>query len=300
MNTQITFFNVGGNRQHINYFQELIEEYFPAMLGAHEINLLYGNKKRVRGVASEKEATAITSSSAGDLEHISLHHDDNNALIRYIKAPENFARVVFIASDKHNACPLILIRNKTSSGTATIMWHLSYAYLRQAAINNSSVIRHLPKLLREGLVVDQFESLATALTNPHAEILVTDDELLSRERLGAAGQPKLLDLPEELHIVSSGLEGNIRSYSAIYFQVEDKLIISGDDSCDIPHIWLMESPFSGQAKWQKLTVSELKSFAENLSRTEHVDMRTISLLDVMSAILSAPVEQRAVLSSSSS
>lgn len=73
----------------------------------------------------------------------------------------------------------------------------------------------------------------------------------------------MLTLPSDLHLVSSGAEGQIRSYSANYFPVEDKLILTGDDINDEPYLWLMNKPFSSEASWQKISVTQLKEFSDS-------------------------------------
>lgn len=276
----------GGTHQHVNHFQRLITRYFPAMVGVDEINVQYAGGARVRGIACEREATAMVCTPTGELKHIALHHDDSNLLSINISAPKEVARHAFIASDKHNGCPLILIRNKTAKETATIMWHLSYSHLcprhgaRHLPVNNK-----LPKYLREGQLANDFPSIRDAFTNPNAEILVTNSSLLTTQALHANGQRKLLSLPNDLKIVPAGLEESVRSYSAIYFPVEDKLIISGYDRENTPQLWLMSSPFSGHGVWHKSSVSQLERSASKIVQLTGVEMQRISILRLMEPMI---------------
>lgn len=257
------FFIESGSREHRNYFQEIIEQFFPrTTFGIFEVNAHILDRRPVRGRAKEREATAMVCEENGNLRHLSLHHNDNNALLLNVGADRALAEKVFLCSDKHNACPLILIRNKQAGEQATIMWHLSYSDLNPPHGTAQNMITHLPKHLREKSLIN-FQSLRDAFTNPNAEILVTNHALLNQEVLAAAGQRKMLTLPSDLHLVSSVIEGQIRSYSANYFPVEDKLILAGDDVNDEPYLWLMNEPFSSEASWQKISVTQLKEYADS-------------------------------------
>lgn len=235
----------GGMRVHTNYIQKLTELNIGKTAGL----------SRLKGQACEefadmRQCMGLTLNTDGTIRQLATYTNVGAPVIKDINIIADF----FIGSNKHNACPLILMRNIDTSKqrTAYFMWHLSYSDLMSD--RPQEVKTYLPEYFEKVEKAFPNFSIQSIFADPNTDVLVTHRDLLSTDRLAIGSSAQYFRLPPDLNIVSSGLESSIRSYSIAYFPQNDLLLLSGEPyGAKEDHFWVQIDPFSRQNDWIKLS-----------------------------------------------
>ncbi|MFA6302030.1 MAG: hypothetical protein WC627_02715 [Legionella sp.] len=235
---------VGGFREHTNHIAKLTALNKGLTVGIGRLL----NKHTDEEFAQMSQAMGIVLRPNGSLKQVATYTETGVPLVDGYPERCDY----FIGSNKHNACPLIFIRNKNEKTTTLFMWHLAYEDLMMQPYKE--VQKYLPRYFNEIENNSNYQKfhIKSILSDPKSEILVTHQALLSGARLNCGAQAQLFALPEDLRIVSSGLEGSIRSYSIAYFPKNDLLLLSGEAGDDQSHFWVMQDPFSRKNSWVRL------------------------------------------------
>lgn len=240
---KLNLINAGGDYQHVNYINKLADCY-------KNIALAYGIARETEkddNCAQMRQAMSMRVGDRGNLLHIALYTDVGAPLIT---GGDSFIVDAFIGSNKNNACPIILIRNRNNDKTSYFIWHLDYSRISDEL--SGEVKQYLPTYFNE--LNNKFPdvSMQHIFDDKNSDILVTNQRLLSQARLNCAATANILPLPEGLCIKSWGVEGSVRSYSMAYFPRKDFLLLSGEGGGGVNYFWAMKDPFSAEKKWIQL------------------------------------------------
>lgn len=253
---------VGGSSNHVNYIANLVQA-FGSKLTVGVSKAKGKEENNDEDYAQMDRVMSLVLNEDASLDHIASY--TNLGAPIGVKGP---AADYYIGANKLNACPLIFIRKVENNQYKYLMWHLSYNHLVNPMDQSTEAKSFLPVFFNG--VADAYPqfSMRDMFTSDEAEILVTNQQLLSQEKFHTASNASLFRLPSDLKIVSSGLEGQIRSYSVAYFPVNDIMLLCGYDiDSDLAHFWSMKGPFSENPQWLKLQpCAELIAVAESKSR----------------------------------
>jgi len=235
---EITIF--GGINEHVNYamnYAKKCKKYGIADMTGKNKNENYAEERQMIGLDV--------------LENFMVLYTNIGAPIATLFS-ESVKTLGYISSNKHNACPLVICRSKTRH----LLWHISYKEMIEVLEKNQSMRILFPQFLNEVQIKYPQFSLMSLFDDPATEFLVTNKRLLEKNVLGVKGTIKILHLPS-INIISSGLEGSIRSYSVSYFFDNDDtiLILSGEGS-EGNSLWSMKNPFTTDAKWEFINTAE--------------------------------------------
>jgi hypothetical protein len=129
-----------------------------------------------------------------------------------------------IGSNKNNACPFVIFKH----GYKVIIWHVSYSDVLDVKTLDE-LFAKLPwyiKLYEDG----PHNIYVTDLIYNKSATLYTTSEKLHKMFISARYNMSLMNLPDGLEIVSSGLESSIRSYSIGIFRDADadRMVLCGN------------------------------------------------------------------------
>lgn len=265
----------GGEYRHTNYIAELTKLNHGTTAGLGRLHA----KNTDEEFAQMSQAMSMVLNSDGSCKQLATY--TNIGLPLAERSPKGLD--YFIGSNKHNACPLIFIRNKKNQTTTLFMWHLAYADLERKP--HQEVQQYLPSyftIIENDSNYKQFH-IKSILSDPASEILVTDSSLIAPGRFNCRANAKMLKLPESLEIVSSGVEGLIRSYSIAYFPKNDLLVLSGDAEGQ-SYFWVMQDPFSLTNEWTQLqTCNEMIKLVKEDKSNKDVSQLFIDQLELIKA-----------------
>jgi hypothetical protein len=237
----------GPSQEHVNYIHDFIAAFqSPYTVGVSKAGEGTANKEE--DFAQMRSLMSLVVNDNASLQHIACYTNTGAPIT--VDGP---AADYYIGANKLNACPLIFMRKQETGKIKYLMWHLDFDTLVNPQHENTEIKSFLPKFFVE--VADTYPQLSMRdmFTDSNTEILVTDQRLLSQQKFHCGAQASLFKLPNDLRIVSQGLDSSIRSYSIAYFPLNDVMLLCGHDAAsNTPHFWAMKAPFSGESAWLKL------------------------------------------------
>ena len=182
-NLKINWINAGGDYEHVNHARK-----FAQQQGKFGVADLRDNSKdHHENYASMRDLIGFDSNAG----YVALYTSIGAPISIYKDAP--IKNVVYLSSNKHNACPLVIARCRGKY----VLWHIAFSDMVNLLKADKSMRDVFPKFLLEVQKQVPEYSLMSVFDDSDAEFLVTNTELMSQEALGVKGKIGRLDLPAD-------------------------------------------------------------------------------------------------------
>jgi hypothetical protein len=231
--------NTGG------WFDNLRQRYAQTSLGFSEVQATIFQQPFVRSSYIQPgELSQISISNNGELNYLMRRYNSGQETYLPLKAPREFTEKIFLAADQIYTDACLILRHQHTSKAIDEITLTIHPFISTRTVN-----------LHDDANTGQFDGL------------IVSDSSVNFNQCEPRNFKSLKYVKLPFHSTKKTSDINRIGYSLIYFPIKDVLISTGHPLVH-PHLWVMKQPFSDEAKWEFILVSQIDNLCFTLMDDE--------------------------------